>query len=64
MTLRDVLQTRSRRFWIATGMMIAIAPVIVASAVGFVVLKNGAIASFQHVADRQRADIIQPSTLV
>jgi diguanylate cyclase (GGDEF)-like protein len=58
MTFRDLLQTRSLRFWIAAGMMIAIAPVVTAAVVGFIVLNSGAIASFQNVADRQRTEII------
>jgi len=58
MIFRDLLQTRSLRFWIAAGMMIAIAPVVTAAVIGFVVLNSGTIASFRHVSDRQRTEII------
>lgn len=39
-------------------MMIAIAPVVTAAVIGFVVLNSGTIASFRHVSDRQRTEII------
>ena len=58
MTFRDLLHTRSLRFWIATGMMIAIAPVVAAATIGFIVLNTGAIAAFRHVSDRQQTEII------
>jgi len=58
MTFREMLQTRSLRFWIAAGMMIAIAPVVAAAAVGFIALDRGAIASFRHVVDRQTTEIV------
>lgn len=55
---RDILQTRSLRFWIAAGMLLALAPVVTAAVIGFVVLNHGAIASFQDVADRQATQIV------
>ncbi len=39
-------------------MMIAIAPVVAAATIGFIVLNTGAIAAFRHVADRQQTEII------
>lgn len=39
-------------------MVIAVAPVVIAAIIGFIVLNSGAVASFQHVIDRQRTDII------
>lgn len=58
MNFRDLLQTRSLRFWIAAGMAIALAPVVIAAVIGFVVLNTGVIASFQDVAHRQQSEII------
>src|SRR6218665_2676236 len=58
MTFRDLLQTRSLRFWIGAGMVMAIVPVVIAAVVGFVVLNHGAIASFRHVAERQGTEIV------
>jgi len=55
---RNMLQTRSLRFWIAAGMLLALAPVVTAAVTGFVVLNHGAIASFQDVADRQTTEIV------
>ncbi len=57
-TPRALLQTRSLRFWIMVGMLLAITPVAAAAVGGFVLLNTGVIGSFQDIADRQRTEIV------
>jgi diguanylate cyclase (GGDEF)-like protein len=58
MTLRETLQTRSLRFWIMAGMLLALAPVVTAAVAGFILLDRGVIASFQDLANRERTEIV------
>jgi diguanylate cyclase (GGDEF)-like protein len=57
-TFHDLLQTRSLRFWIGAGMLVALVPVVTAAVGGFIVLHNGAVGAFQDVAHRQSSEIL------
>lgn len=49
-----VLRSRSLKFWVALGMIIAIGPLFISAVGGFALLNHGVIASFDDVALRQR----------
>lgn len=49
-----ILRSRSLRFWVAMGMVIAIVPLFVSAIGGFFLLNYGVIAPFDDVALRQR----------
>lgn len=57
-TRRAPLQSRSLRFWILTGMLLALAPVVLAAIGGFVLFNQTIVASFHDIADRQRAETV------
>jgi len=52
--LIGILRSRSLRFWVAMGMVIAIVPLFVSAVGGFFLLNRGVIAPFDDVAMRQR----------
>jgi len=49
--------TRSLRFWVALGMVIALAPFVISMAVGFIILERGVIAPIHDVAFRQAQQV-------
>ena len=49
-----ILRSRSLKFWVALGMVIAIGPLFISALGGFVLLNRGVIAAFDDVALRQR----------
>ena len=48
---------RSLRFWIALGMTLAVLPLVLSAAGGYLLLKHGVILGFQDVAARQRFQV-------
>lgn len=52
--LIGILRSRSLRFWVAMGMVIAIVPLFISAVGGFLLLNRGVIAPFDDVALRQR----------
>ncbi len=56
-------KTRSFRFWIALGMILALAPLAVSAIGGYILLNHGVVASFQDVADRQRTQVVPAQRL-
>ena len=56
-------KTRSFRFWIALGMVLALAPLAVSAVGGYLLLNRGVVASFQDVANRQRTQIVPAQRL-
>lgn len=55
--LIKLLRTKSLRFWVAMGMVIALVPLVLSAAGGYVMLNRGVIAPFHDVAFRQREQI-------
>ena len=47
-------KTRSFRFWLTAGLILAVVPIAVSAVFGHFLLKRGVIAPFADVADRQR----------
>lgn len=52
-----MLATRSLRFWVALGMVIALAPFVLSMVVGFILLDRGVIAPIHDVAFRQTEQV-------
>ncbi len=52
-----LLMTRSLRFWVALGMIIALAPLTISAVVGQLVLNRGVIDAFHDVSQRQRNEL-------
>lgn len=58
-----LLRTKSLRFWVALGMVIALAPLVLSAVGGYLLLNRGVIASFHDVTSRQRDQIIPAQQL-
>ncbi|MCP5432190.1 MAG: diguanylate cyclase [Alphaproteobacteria bacterium] len=54
---------RSLRYWIAVGMSLALVPVALSAVAGYFLLDRGVIASFHHVAARQRDEVVPAQRL-
>ena len=55
--LRATWTAGSLRFWVGLGIALAILPLMLSAAIGFVTLDRGVIAAFKDVAARQREQI-------
>ena len=53
-----LLKTKSLRFWVGLGMLIALLPVVLSAAGGYLLLNCGVIAPFHDVTSRQREQMI------
>jgi diguanylate cyclase (GGDEF)-like protein len=58
-----LLQNKSLRFWVALGMVVAIAPLAASAGVGYFLLDRGVIAPIHDVSFRQREEIIPTQKL-
>lgn len=58
-----LLRTKSLRFWVALGMVIALAPLVLSAIGGYLLLNRGVIAPFHDVTFRQREQIIPAQQL-
>lgn len=52
-----LLKTRSLRFWVALGMIMALAPLTLSAILGQFVLNRGVVEAFHQVAERQRTEL-------
>lgn len=52
-----LLKTRSLRFWVALGMIVALAPLTLSALFGQLVLNRGVVDAFHEVAERQRSEL-------
>jgi len=55
--VQSFLKTRSLRFWMALGVLVALGPIAASAVGGYFFLHDGVIRSFQDVAFRQRSQI-------
>ena len=58
-----LLKTKSLRFWVGLGMLIALLPVTLSAVGGYLLLNWGVIAPFHDVAFRQREQMVPAQTL-
>ncbi|SMQ62949.1 diguanylate cyclase (GGDEF) domain-containing protein [Devosia lucknowensis] len=52
-----LLKARSLRFWVALGMVVALAPLTLSAVIGHFVLNGSVISAFDDVAKRQRSEL-------
>ncbi len=52
-----LLKTRSLRFWVALGMVVALAPLTLSAIFGQLVLNRGVVEAFHDVSERQRSEL-------
>lgn len=58
-----LLKTKSLRYWVGLGMLVALLPVIVSATAGYVLLNWGVIEPFHDVTFRQREQVIPAQKL-
>ncbi|MGD9671037.1 MAG: diguanylate cyclase [Hyphomicrobiaceae bacterium] len=61
--MREIIESKSLRFWIALALFISIAPLAISAIGGFVLLDRGVISPFHDIASRHRKQIMPSQEL-